>query len=167
MLTGSSRPPYPTEPQLKRGVAARAARGRASAGVGRRVLGAALAALGASAAVAAGRAASRRVAVEGPSMLPSLRPGDRLLVRGRRGAATLRPGDLVVVRDPELRSRLLVKRVVAVVPGGVEVRGDNEAESRDSRRFGVVAGADVVGRPWYRYHPTESVGRLRRGGRGT
>ena len=71
-----------------------------------------------------------RVAVEGSSMMPTLAPGDRLLVV-RLGRP--RPGDLVALRDPDDPARLLVKRIKARGPAGVEVRGDNEAASRDSR----------------------------------
>ena len=83
-------------------------------------------------------------------MTPTLQPGDRLLVvRGRRP----RVGDLVCLRDPDGSSRLLVKRVVAVLPTGIEVRGDNEAASRDSRRFGPVEPSRLTGRARYRYFP--------------
>ena len=69
-------------------------------------------------------------------MMPTLAPGDRLLVV-RLGRP--RPGDLVALRDPDEPARLLVKRIKARGPAGVEVRGDNEAASRDSRVFGPVA----------------------------
>ncbi|MBA2253913.1 MAG: nickel-type superoxide dismutase maturation protease [Chloroflexi bacterium] len=101
------------------------------------------------------------MAVEGGSMLPALRPGDWLLVdphgfdQGRPAA-----GDLVVVPDPRLTERWLVKRVWAVDPDGrLDVRGDSPAASTDSRTFGAVDPATIVGRPWLRYWP------IRRGGR--
>jgi len=123
---------------------------------------AALGALGAlSAVLAVGWRAcgALRVEVDGPSMLPELAPGDRLLVaRARR----LRAGDLVVVRDPDEPPRLLVKRVVATGGAGVEVAGDNPGASRDSRHFGPVAPALVLGRPWYRYAPEAARGLLAR-----
>lgn len=108
------------------------------------------------AAVAAGGAAAvRRVEVAGDSMRPALEPGDRLLaVRWPRA----RPGDLVVVRDPRVPARLLVKRVAAAGPGGVEVRGDNAGASTDSRAFGPVPR--IWGRPVYRYAPPGRAGRL-------
>ena len=96
-------------------------------------------------------------------MTPTLQPGDRLLVvRGRRP----RVGDLVCLRDPDGSSRLLVKRVVAVLPTGIEVRGDNEAASRDSRRFGPVEPSRLTGRARYRYFPPARVGLLRQSGPG-
>jgi nickel-type superoxide dismutase maturation protease len=102
----------------------------------------------------------RRVEVVGPSMIPTLSPGDRLIVvRGGR----LAPGDLVAVRDPERPSRLLVKRLSGIGPQGALVEGDNPAASRDSRHFGPVPLAAVVGRAVYRYHPAADAAALRRG----
>ncbi len=108
---------------------------------------------------AAWRRTVRRVVVEGASMVPTLLPGDRLVVV-RLGRSL--PGDLVALRDPDQPARLLVKRVSAIGPGGLEVRGDNEAASRDSRSFGSVPAPDVFGRAVYRYFPPGRLGRLGR-----
>ncbi len=109
---------------------------------------------------------AKRVEVEGPSMLPGLAPGDRLLVArrlfGRRGPR-LTPGDLAVVRDPEASGRLIVKRVGSARGGSIVVLGDNPAASRDSRSFGPVPRELAVGRAWYRYAPAWAAGRLRPG----
>jgi nickel-type superoxide dismutase maturation protease len=101
-----------------------------------------------------------RVTVTGLSMAPALLPGDRLLVlRTRR----VRVGDTVVVRDPRDPSREVVKRVSALDPGGaVEVRGDHPAVSTDSRTFGTVPQALLVGRVIYRYAPAARIGRIMR-----
>ncbi|MEA2704918.1 MAG: hypothetical protein QOD63_2863 [Actinomycetota bacterium] len=89
-------------------------------------------------------------------MLPTLEPGDRLLVlRGPRA----RPGDLVTVPDPRDTSRTLVKRVASVAGGAVVVVGDNPGRSTDSRAFGTVPAASVRGRVVYRYHPDHRRGR--------
>jgi len=99
-------------------------------------------------------------------MTPTLAPGDRLLVM-RLGVMRLgrpRRGDLVAVTDPDEPARLLVKRVAAVEPAGLELRGDNESASRDSREFGAVSDARVVGRVVYRYFPPSRAGRLSRSG---
>jgi nickel-type superoxide dismutase maturation protease len=83
----------------------------------------------------------RRVAVEGASMIPTVAPGERVTVvrRWRR----VRAGDVVVVRDPRSPSRLLLKRCVRTVGAMVDLRGDNEAVSTDSRDFGLVPARDV------------------------
>jgi nickel-type superoxide dismutase maturation protease len=82
-------------------------------------------------------------------MVPTLRHGDRLLVRW---AASVRPGDLVVVRRPEPVG-LTVKRAVRRVGDGWWVEGDNPYGSTDSRDHGPVPAADVVGRVLWRYWP--------------
>lgn len=81
--------------------------------------------------------------VAGSSMLPTLRPGDVVVVRW---GARVRPGDVVVLRRPDRPDLLVVKRVVWREPDGWEVRGDNPAASDDSRAFGLVPDAAVVGR---------------------
>ncbi|MFJ6198294.1 S24/S26 family peptidase [Micromonospora sp. NPDC092111] len=88
------------------------------------------------------------VGVTGPSMFPTLRHGDAVLVR--RGGRAVRPGDVVVAvfrTRPEL---LVVKRAVRPQDGGWWVRGDNELVTDDSRAYGV---ADVLGRVVARYWP--------------
>ena len=62
------------------------------------------------------------VKVTGPSMVPTLYAGHRLLVL-RRGA--VRPGDLVVGRYRSKPSVLAVKRAVQPAEGGWEVVADN------------------------------------------
>jgi nickel-type superoxide dismutase maturation protease len=95
-----------------------------------------------------------RVAVDGVSMVPTLAPGEWVLVR--RGVAP-RPGAVVVVRRPE---RLVVKRVVRLTGDGrVWVEGDNAAASDDSRTWGAVDPGAIVGEVRWRYHPTR--GRVR------
>lgn len=89
--------------------------------------------------------------VTGPSMSPTVRHGDRLLVRRVRSAAAVRPGDVVLARFPARPELLVVKRVRRAVPGGHWVEGDNRFVEDDSRAFGtaVVVGR-VVGRLWPR-----------------
>jgi signal peptidase I len=110
----------------------------------------------------------RRVEVVGESMLPSLRPGDRLLLVRLPPA----PGTVVAVADPRQPSRTLVKRVAAgpggevPLPGGGHLRagrgyvllGDNPAASTDSTEFGAVPRRLVRGRAVYRYAPPHRRG---------
>lgn len=96
----------------------------------------------------------RRVEVHGDSMLPTLRPGERLLVVRVRRA---RPGQVVVVDDPRVPGRTLVKRVASVTGAVADVVGDNAAASTDSAVFGPVP---VRARVVYRYHPPDRAGRV-------
>ncbi len=109
--------------------------------------------------------------VDGPSMEPALRCGDRLLVRKTR---RLRKGQIAVFAFPD-RPRagsdpprqLLIKRVVAVPgdrvsaawggpglrdlsglavpPGSFVMLGDNRATSWDSRHYGLVGRDRLTG----------------------
>jgi nickel-type superoxide dismutase maturation protease len=83
----------------------------------------------------------RAVLVEGPSMLPTLRPGDCLLVRRSR---QVRAGSVVVARFPSRPDLLVVKR--AIRPDGELwwVEGDNPAVTDDSRRYGPAEVLAVV-----------------------
>ena len=100
----------------------------------------------------------RRVEVTGESMLPALRPGDRLVVR-RRGR--IRAGDLVVARHPG-QDGLIVKRAAWPDGDGWWLESDNQRASgrQDSWDFGAVAGHLIVGRAVARYWPRPSL-RLR------
>jgi nickel-type superoxide dismutase maturation protease len=88
-------------------------------------------------------------------MLPTFEPGDRLVL-GRIGP--LRPGQVVGLPDPRNGDRLLIKRVHAFSRSTVEVRGDNEGASTDSRHFGPVPPAELAGRVLYRYGPPGRAG---------
>jgi nickel-type superoxide dismutase maturation protease len=90
------------------------------------------------------------VLVRGPSMAPTLRAGDALLVR--RGGR-IRAGDVVVARFRSRPDLLVVKRTVREQDNGWWVRGDNEFVTDDSRAYGV---ADVIGRVLCRYWPRPS-----------
>ena len=78
-------------------------------------------------------------------MVPSLRPGDLILVckvAARRTAH--RAGAIVVIHH---RGREVIKRVVRVLADGtIWVEGDNKARSLDSRTFGPKMSTDV--RSW-------------------
>ena len=121
-------------------------------------------------------ARSRRfmvVTVAGPSMAPTLRDGDRVLVR-RCAVDSVRRGDIVVLLGPRIPGRgvapadfmagatneertLLIKRAVAVpgdpLPGDsvvvsageIVVTGDNADMSYDSRQAGPLDAREVRG----------------------
>ena len=101
------------------------------------------------------RLALRRVVVTGDSMLPAFEPGDRLVL-GPAGRS--KPGQVVALPDPRDASRLLIKRIRTVNGSTVEVRGDNDAASTDSRDFGPVPRTGLSGRVVYRYAPPGRTG---------
>ncbi|MEV4252007.1 S26 family signal peptidase [Spirillospora sp. NPDC049652] len=130
------------------------------------------------AAVAASAVAARRTliltTVDGDSMEPSLRSGDRVLIRRTRH---VRRGQITLLRsDPH--DVLLLKRAVALpgdplheewaapegkpldtttVPRGtIVVLGDNRPTSWDSRHFGPVRKSRVLGVVLTRVHSTAS-----------
>ena len=84
--------------------------------------------------------------VEGDSMLPSLQPKQRLLVKlwphdGRSPS----PGTVVVCHHPSNINLVITKRVWQSNDGWLELRGDNPAASTDSRQFGQVSLEQVIG----------------------
>ena len=87
------------------------------------------------------------VLVQGPSMAPTLRSGDALLVR-RSGR--VRHGAVVVASFRSRPGLLVVKRAVREQDGGWWVQGDNDFVTDDSRVYGV---ADVIGSVVFRYWP--------------
>jgi nickel-type superoxide dismutase maturation protease len=100
----------------------------------------------------------RRLVVEGDSMRPALRSGDRVVALGWRRP---RPGQLVAARDPRDHDRVLVKRAVTTDDeDGVTVAGDNPDASTDSRTFGAIPWSLVIGRVVYRYSPADRAGRV-------
>ncbi len=81
------------------------------------------------------------VLVRGRSMLPTLRDGDRLLVRRGRSP---RVGDIVLARFRD--GSVVVKRVAEQRAAGWWLLSDNASEGlADSRAKGVVPPDDVVG----------------------
>lgn len=108
--------------------------------------------------VVLGRLVVDVVEVRGRSMLPTLRPGDRLVVvRGRRRP---RVGEVVLALDPRDAGRELVKRVAAVGAEGVTLHGDSPAFSTDGRTFGPLPVRAVRWRAVVRCWPLDRVGRL-------
>jgi nickel-type superoxide dismutase maturation protease len=86
----------------------------------------------------------RLVVVHGPSMVPALRHGDRLLVWLRPLRRTPSVDTVVVVALPE--RPLSVKRLAAIEPDGrIRVEGDNEFASTDSRTIGALPATAIRG----------------------
>ena len=102
------------------------------------------------------------VTVRGPSMAPTLRDGDRLLVSRVRAAARLRPGSVVVAVHPRRPEILVVKRAVRHVPGGWWLLSDNALVTSDSSEYGAVADALIEARAVLRLRDPLRVAWIRR-----
>ncbi len=99
--------------------------------------------------------------VSGWSMAPTLRDGDRLLVRYDARPAT---GDVVVVRLPGGRP-LAVKRAVRHEGGGWWVQRDNPVAGVDSWQVGAIPDEDVLAVALARVWPWPRLLRRLRGDR--
>jgi phage repressor protein C with HTH and peptisase S24 domain len=82
----------------------------------------------------------QRVRVSGPSMVPTLRDGDVVLVRH---GAPVRPGHVVLANFRTMPGRLVLKRAVRAQDDGWWLASDNAAAGGDSAVHGV---ADVHAR---------------------
>lgn len=106
--------------------------------------------------------------VGGPSMKPTLEPGDRVLVdlwtyrqrAPRIGEVALLagPGSVPIVKRVAESSRDERREAEKEWFG---VRGDNPGESLDSRQFGPVPRNRFEGRVLFRYWPLSRAGRIR------
>lgn len=88
--------------------------------------------------------------VRGPSMVPTLQHGDRLVVQY---GARVGPGDVVVLRHPFQQDLLVVKRVAQRREAGWWVLGDNAFAGGDSTDYGTVPEELVLGKVRFRYRP--------------
>jgi len=75
-------------------------------------------------------------------MMPTYVPGE--LLTAVRKWRRVRVGDVVVVRDPRDSTRWLLKRCVTRQRSLLDLRGDNERASTDSRTFGLVPSSAVA-----------------------
>ncbi|MGH4035467.1 nickel-type superoxide dismutase maturation protease [Actinomycetota bacterium Odt1-20B] len=95
------------------------------------------------------------IEVDGPSMVPTLYPGDWMLVQH---GARVRPGDVVILRHPLQQDLLVVKRAVERREGGWWMLGDNPYNTGgDSNVYGVVPEELVLARVRGRFRPLTRV----------
>ncbi len=72
-------------------------------------------------------------------MLPTLQSGDSILVvNDYYRTHPPQIGELVLCEHPHRSGYRMVKRIVNITSSGVDVHGDNPAQSTDSRHFGPI-----------------------------
>jgi signal peptidase I len=91
------------------------------------------------------------VRVSGASMVPTLKHGDRVLVRW---GSPVQPGDVVLARFRSQPDRLVIKRAHHREGDGWYLRSDNEFAGGDSSRHGT---ADVLARAQWHW-PVDASG---------
>ena len=57
----------------------------------------------------------------------------------------LNVGEIIILNNPVKSAQLIIKRIYSINNQTINVRGDNEAASTDSRQFGVVDKRLVMG----------------------
>ena len=84
--------------------------------------------------------------VSGESMLPTLHQGDIVIYRADKTSnLDIRKGLILIIRSPLDPSILIIKRLHQSNPLGLDIRGDNEHASNDSRTFGLVNHSHLHG----------------------
>ncbi|MCB1023154.1 MAG: nickel-type superoxide dismutase maturation protease [Acidobacteria bacterium] len=82
--------------------------------------------------------------VEGDSMMPTLKPGARVLVDEK---AKVRARDIVIARHPFKSNVIIVKRIREIdANGNYFLISDNPEDSTDSRTFGAVSSNRIIGK---------------------
>lgn len=81
----------------------------------------------------------RHCRVVGDSMMPTISHGDLVIYRPIKNKQFIvKEGCIVVISHPLDPKNLMVKRVHQCNKWAIDLRGDNETSSIDSRQFGVV-----------------------------
>ena len=89
--------------------------------------------------------AREKYVCEGPSMNPTLKDGETVLVD--RTAAQIEIGDIVIARHPVEQTSEVAKRVKSINERGhYFLIGDNLEDSEDSRHYGAVTREYIKGK---------------------
>ena len=106
---------------------------------------------------------ARRVVVRGPSMYPTIRPGDCILFDLLAYKINHpQPGDIVLARHPSRPGVRFIKRVATPPqPDEYWLLGDNPDASTDSRILGPFRREDIIARAWLIYWPRNRFGMLK------
>ncbi|MEL6927374.1 MAG: nickel-type superoxide dismutase maturation protease [Cyanobacteria bacterium J06600_6] len=90
----------------------------------------------------------KRLKVVGESMLPLLKPGDEIIVNPYAYAkSSPQIDDVVVLVHPLQKSLVIVKRIAALdAQNRCFLLGDNSQQSTDSRHWGTIKSANIIGK---------------------
>ena len=88
--------------------------------------------------------AGRRVrfSVSGQSMTPTLQEGLFVFVDTKR---QVQKGDIVILQHPENTHIVVIKRCIALSDNLIWIEGDNPPQSTDSRQWGWLPLASLIG----------------------
>ncbi len=79
-------------------------------------------------------------------MLPTIKKGDLIIYRPfRKDKDILLKGLIVIVKHPLKTGELIIKRISKISSSKIELLGDNEPISIDSRQFGQISQNQVKG----------------------
>tara|TARA_B100001250_G_scaffold395326_1_gene400106 strand:+ start:802 stop:1071 length:270 start_codon:yes stop_codon:yes gene_type:complete len=79
-------------------------------------------------------------------MHPTIREGDLVIYKPfDPNKESLKKGYIVVLNNPLRNEELIVKRVSNKRSNAIELRGDNEQASSDSRQFGFINQTEIIG----------------------
>ena len=85
--------------------------------------------------------------VAGPSMEPTLFDGDLILYKKiNTKKDNINIGDIVIAIHPNIKSKLIIKRIFYIYPNGLDLRGDNINSSTDSRHLGILEAEAIIGK---------------------
>ncbi len=85
--------------------------------------------------------------VVGNSMEKTLSEGD-LIIYSKINPKNLdlKIGDIVVAYHPQIKSKLIIKRIFRIYQNKVDLRGDNSFSSSDSREWGFIELNLIIGK---------------------
>ena len=85
--------------------------------------------------------------VVGDSMKGTISEGDLITYKKITSKdLDLKIGDIVVARHPQIKNKLIVKRIYRINSNKFDLRGDNCSSSTDSRVWGLIELDLIVGK---------------------
>jgi len=95
----------------------------------------------------------KTVELRGDSMAPTFNEGDWLLFIGLHANLESLVGKVVLIRRASGAGSdfLAIKRAIRIDGASVWVEGDNKESSTDSRSWGAIPSAEVIGKLLFRY----------------